>query len=167
MIVRYCFLTVNANSSNHSITRFHSKRDALMDGSMYQLQVARKRTRATFLLGVTERNRMHWVYVCKIFPRSVPQQLHREPMFIPHAIPSHSHPVHVEVIDSAQPPSAVKAKLQWFQLRTYQRMLKSSIEPNRIMYSVNCREPISCWPPLSSPSRRKDGKTRGNGGNDN
>ena len=31
-------------------------------------------------------------------------------MFIPHSTPSHSHPVRVEVIDSAQPPSAVKSK---------------------------------------------------------
>ena len=143
---------------------FHSKRDAWTD-LCTNLQVVRKRTRATFLLGVTERNRMHWVYVRKIFPRSVPQQLHREPMFIPHSTPSHSHPVRVEVIDSAQPPSAVKSKPQWFQLRTYQRMLKSSVEPNRIMYSVKCREPISCWPPLSIAWKRQ--KTRGKGGNDN
>ena len=155
VIVKYCFLTVNANSSNHSITRFHSKRDALMDGSMYQLQVARKGTRATFLLGVTERNRMHQVYVRKVFPRSVPQQLHREPMFIPHSTPSHSHPVRVEVINSAQPPSAVKAKPQWFQLQTYQRMLKEQRRADRKIYSVNCREPIRCWPPLSIAYKRR------------
>ena len=155
VIVRYCFLTVNANSSNHSITRFHSKRDALMDGSMYQLQVARKRMRATFLLARSDKKKPNAPGICKEnIPSKCTATTPSRADVHSHSTPSHSHPVRVEVIDSAQPPSAVKAKPQWFQLRTYQRMLKSSVEPNRIMYSVNCREPISCWPPLSTALKR-------------